>query len=48
MVLLAGLIDEGRLRVQIDRIFPFDQIDAAFAHLEAGHAKGKVVVQMSA
>ena len=47
LVLLAGLIDEGRLRVQLDRVFPFDQIDAAFAHLEAGHAKGKVVVQMS-
>lgn len=44
--LLAGLIDEGKLPVRLDRVFPFAQIDAAFAHLEAGHAKGKVVVTM--
>jgi len=30
----------------IDRIFPFAHIAAAFAYLEQGHAKGKVVVQM--
>jgi zinc-binding alcohol dehydrogenase family protein len=25
--------------------FPFDEIDDAFAYLEKGHAKGKVVVR---
>lgn len=44
--LLASLVDQGRLPVRLDRVFPFEQIDAAFAHLEAGHAKGKVVVTM--
>jgi NADPH:quinone reductase-like Zn-dependent oxidoreductase len=29
-----------------DRVFPFERIVEAFAYLEQGHAKGKVVVQM--
>jgi alcohol dehydrogenase len=29
-----------------DRVFPFDRIADAFAYLEQGRAKGKVVVQM--
>ncbi|HEY2762258.1 MAG TPA: NADP-dependent oxidoreductase [Pirellulales bacterium] len=41
---LAQLIDEGRLRVVVDRVFDFDRIQEAFAYLEQGHAKGKVIV----
>lgn len=44
--LLADLVDEGKLRTVTDRVFPFEQIAEAFAHLEQGHAKGKVVVRM--
>lgn len=40
------LVDDGRLRPVIDRVFPFEQIADAFAYLEQGHAKGKVVVQL--
>ena len=43
---LARLIDEGKLEPVIDRVFSFDEIADAFAYLEAGHAKGKVVVRM--
>lgn len=43
---LAALIDQQQLQVMIDRIFPFARIADAFAYLEQGHAKGKVVVQM--
>lgn len=43
---LAALIDQGELEVVIDRVFPFREIDQAFAYLEKGHAKGKVVVDM--
>jgi NADPH:quinone reductase-like Zn-dependent oxidoreductase len=43
---LATLIDQQQLAVMIDRIFPFAHIADAFAYLEQGHAKGKVVVQM--
>jgi len=43
---LAMLIDAGKLKVTLDRAFPFAEIDDAFAYLEKGHAKGKVVVRM--
>ena len=43
---LAGLIDDGKLEPVIDRIFPFAEIDEAFAYLESGRAKGKVVVRI--
>jgi alcohol dehydrogenase len=42
--LLAGLVDDGRLVPVTDRVFPFEEIADAFAHLERGHAKGKVVL----
>lgn len=45
---LAQLIDAGTLQPVIDRVFPFEEIDQAFAYLEAGRAKGKVVVTMAA
>jgi len=44
--LLAGLVDKGELKPVTDRVFPFEQIADAFAYLEQGRAKGKIVVQM--
>jgi len=44
--LLAGLVDKGQLKPVTDRVFPFGQIADAFAYLEQGHAKGKIVVRM--
>jgi alcohol dehydrogenase len=43
---LAELIAQGKLRVVIDRIYPLANISEAFAYVESGHAKGKVVVTM--
>ena len=43
---LTTLIDEGRLKVIVDRTFPFVQIPEAMAYLEEGHAKGKVIATM--
>ena len=43
---LAKLIEQQKLRVVVDRIFPFAQIHEAFAYLEQGHAKGKIIVTM--
>jgi hypothetical protein len=31
----------------IDRSYPYSEIPAAIAYLEAGHANGKVVVDMA-
>lgn len=47
LAFLAGLLDEGKLEVTLDRVFPFAQIQEAFAHLERGRAKGKVVVSFT-
>lgn len=43
---IGALLDAGRIKPVIDKIFPFDQSKEALAHLAEGRAKGKVVVQM--
>jgi len=43
---LAGLIEQGKLKIIIDKTYPFANISEALAYLESGHAKGKVVVTM--
>jgi NADPH:quinone reductase-like Zn-dependent oxidoreductase len=43
---LAQLVDGGQLKPVTDRVFPFGQIQDAFAYLEEGHAKGKVIVRL--
>lgn len=37
---------DGRLRPQVDRVFPFERVAEAYATLEAGGVEGKVVVEM--
>lgn len=44
---LGELVADGRLKVVLDRTFPFSRIAEALAYLESGHAKGKVVVEMT-
>ncbi|WP_159952074.1 NADP-dependent oxidoreductase [Rhizobium sp. 18065] len=41
---ITRLIETGRLRPVMDRIFPFDKTNEALAHVETGRAKGKVVI----
>jgi len=43
---IGKLLEAGRIRPVIDRVFPFDQAKDALAYLETGRAKGKVVVQV--
>ena len=45
---LATMLDQGTLEAIVDRTFPFSRVADAFAYLEKGHAKGKVVVTMDA
>jgi len=47
LALLSELIDAGHLRPQIDRRYPFEEIPAAIAYLEKGHARGKVVAGLA-
>jgi NADPH:quinone reductase-like Zn-dependent oxidoreductase len=44
---LAELIEQGKLKVTVDRTYPLDQIPDALAYVENGRSKGKVVVTMS-
>jgi NADPH:quinone reductase-like Zn-dependent oxidoreductase len=46
--LLTELIEAGSVRPQIDRSSRFAEIPAAVAYVETGHARGKVVVSVSA
>lgn len=39
-------VDSGRLRLPIDRRFAFDDIGAAFAHMDANRHLGKIVVTL--
>jgi alcohol dehydrogenase len=46
LAMLASLIETKQLEVVIDKVFPLEQAKAAMAYLEAGRAKGKVVLEM--
>jgi NADPH:quinone reductase-like Zn-dependent oxidoreductase len=41
---IAGWIDAGRLRPVLHRSYPFSEVKEAFAELERGRARGKIVV----
>ena len=43
---IAGLVDGGAIRPVIDREFAFEQLPAALTYLEAGRARGKVVLKV--
>lgn len=44
LAVVRGLIESGKVRSVIDRVYSFDETPEAIAHLEQGHARGKVVV----
>lgn len=43
---IAEMIENGRVTPVIDRCYPVSETAQAIAHLEEGHARGKVVVTM--
>ena len=43
---ITRLIEAGAIRPVIDRVFPFESTNEAMAYIEAGRAKGKVVVKI--
>ncbi|WP_027385569.1 NADP-dependent oxidoreductase [Chryseobacterium gregarium] len=43
---ITGLIEAGKIKPVIDKVFPFHQTNDAVAYVESGRAKGKVVIKM--
>ncbi|MBI2641015.1 NADP-dependent oxidoreductase [Candidatus Roizmanbacteria bacterium] len=43
---LAELVDSGKVKVHIDKIFTLDEVREAFKHQEEGHPRGKVVLKI--
>lgn len=46
LVKIAELVDTGKLKVNVDKVFPLDQAGEAVEHWRAGHPRGKVVIQI--
>lgn len=47
LTLLASWLERGELEVIVDKVFPLAEAKEAFKYLEAGRAKGKVVVRVT-
>ena len=43
---ITGLFDAGVIRPVMDQVFPFESTNEALAYVEAGRAKGKVVIKV--
>ena len=43
---LAQLVESGKIKPQVDKVFPLDLVKEAFEHLEHGHPRGKVVLRI--
>ncbi len=44
LAFIKGLLESGKVNPVIDRCYPLDAVPDAIRYLEAGHARGKVVV----
>ena len=43
---ITSLIEAGKIRPIIDKVFPFEQTNEAMSYVETGRSKGKVVVKI--
>lgn len=43
---ITSLIESGKIKPVIDKVFPFEQTNDALAYVETGRSKGKVVIKV--
>ena len=43
---VTELVEAGKLKVNVDKVFPLDQAAEALEYLKTGHPRGKVVIQV--
>ena len=43
---LTELVNTGKIKPQVDKVFPLNQTLEAFQHLSTGHPRGKVVIKI--
>ncbi|XP_077343296.1 NAD(P)H oxidoreductase RTN4IP1, mitochondrial [Lithobates pipiens] len=43
---IGELVDAGKMRPVVEKVFPFSDVPQAFDKLEAGHVRGKTVIQV--
>jgi NADPH:quinone reductase-like Zn-dependent oxidoreductase len=46
MMILADLLRDGKMTPVIDKTYKFTDVPAALAYLDAGHARGKIVITL--
>ena len=46
LIFIKGLIEAGKVKSVIDRLYPFSEAVEALRYLEAGHARGKIVISL--
>jgi NADPH:quinone reductase-like Zn-dependent oxidoreductase len=44
---IKALVEDGKIKPIIDKVYPFSESIEAFTHLASGRAKGKIVVKIS-
>jgi NADPH:quinone reductase-like Zn-dependent oxidoreductase len=44
---IKALVEDGKIKPIIDKVYPFSESIQAFTHLTSGRAKGKIVVKIS-
>jgi len=47
LVLLAGLLEAGKMAPSIDRRYRFTELPEALGYLGEGHARGKIAVSVA-
>jgi NADPH:quinone reductase-like Zn-dependent oxidoreductase len=44
---LAELVEAGKVKTVIDRVYPMDEVSSAFDYVGKGHARGKVIIDVA-